>query len=308
MTSKMTFKTIRDFDVSGKRVLVRADLNVPVHHGDVTDTTRIDRLKPTIDYLVEHKAKIVLISHFGRPTREEKEKYSLSFLAPILSGQWGYDVEFAEGCTGPKGQAAVAALEDSHILLLDNIRFHSGEKTNDPELVKKLAALGDVYVNDAFSTAHRAHASTEGLAHALPAAAGLLMEAELNALSQALGTPEKPVAALVGGSKISTKLSVLNNLVKKVDYIILGGGMANTFLFAQGADVGGSLCERDMAEEANEIMDAARENGCEIILPVDCVCVTDLEENAPFEVQNAQSIKPDFKAVDIGPDSVKQDL
>jgi phosphoglycerate kinase len=300
----MTFKTLQDFDIKGKRVLLRADLNVPAEDGAVTDTTRIDRLKPTIDHLVNGGAKVVVLSHFGRPKGRDEEN-SLKFILPSLKKSWGVDVAFADDCVGADAENAVAALKDGQVVLLENLRFHAGEEKNDPDFTKRLAKLGDLYVNDAFSAAHRAHASTEGLAHILPAAAGLLMEAELNALNDALEAPKKPVAAIVGGAKISSKLSVLDNLVKKVDYLILGGGMANTFLFAQGVSVGQSLCEKDMADEARKIMATAKASGCEIVLPVDRVCVKEFGKGVPTEVRDVKDIPDDMEAVDIGPKTIE---
>ncbi len=300
----MTFKTIKDFDIKGKRVLLRADLNVPADAGSVTDTTRIDRLKPTVDALTKGGAKVVVLSHFGRPKGRDEEN-SLKFILPSLKQSWGVDVAFANDCVGADAENAVAALKDGDVVLLENLRFHAGEEKNDAEFTKRLAKLGDLYVNDAFSAAHRAHASTEGLAHLLPAAAGLLMEAELNALSDALETPKKPVAAIVGGAKISTKLSVLDNLVRKVDYLVLGGGMANTFLFAQGVNVGKSLCEKDMADEARKIMATAKDAGCEIVLPTDRVCVKEFGAGVPTEVRDVKDIPDDMEAVDIGPKTVE---
>ncbi|MEM6780899.1 MAG: phosphoglycerate kinase, partial [Pseudomonadota bacterium] len=231
----MSFKTLNDMDMSGKVALVRIDLNVPPDDaGNVTDKTRIERAKPTIDALRDKGAKIVILSHFGRPKGEAKPEFSLSFLPTVLKETWGCEVSFAEDCIGDTAKSAIANLNDSDVLLLENVRFHKGEEANDAAFVKSLAELGDVFVNDAFSAAHRAHASTEGLAHHLPSVAGLLMEAELNALQDALEAPQSPVVAVVGGAKVSTKLSVLNNLVQKTDYLVLGGGMANTFLFANG--------------------------------------------------------------------------
>lgn len=302
----MSFKTLRDFDLKGKRVLVRADLNVPSKDGMVTDTTRIDRLQPTIDYLTEKGAKIVLLSHFGRPKGGFEAEFSQEFLASVCAESWGHPVSFAKDCIGDTAAKAIAALKDGDIVLLENLRFHKGEEKNDPAFIAELAKLGDLYVNDAFSAAHRAHASTEGLAHHLPTAAGFLMEAELNALNDALETPQKPVIAIVGGSKISTKLSVLDNLVKKVDYLFLGGGMANTFFVAQGVEVGKSLCERDMVDEAKKIMETAKKSGCEIVLPVDRVCVTKFGENAAFEIRDAQDMPAEEEAVDVGPATIEK--
>jgi phosphoglycerate kinase len=300
----MTFKTISDFPLKGKKVLLRADLNVPAENGQETDTTRIDRQKPTIDALTAAGARVIVLSHFGRPKAKREEEYSLAFLQPVLKKQWSQDVAFANDCIGPEAEKAVAALKDGQVVLLENLRFHPGEEKNDPAFVKSLAKLGDIYVNDAFSAAHRAHASTEGLAHVLPTAAGLLMEAELTALQNALEAPKKPVAAIVGGAKISTKLSVLNNLVRKVDYLVLGGGMANTFLFAQGVEVGKSLCEKDMAEEARKITQTAEKAGCKIILPVDRVTVKEFGKGVPTENIDARALPADREAVDIGPKAV----
>lgn len=303
---QMSFKTLRDFDLKGKRVLVRADLNVPSKDGKVTDTTRIDRLKPTIDFLTGKGAKIVLLSHFGRPKSAADTEFSQAFLAPVCEKSWGQKVGFAKDCIGDDAAKAIAAMKDGDIVLLENVRFHKGEEANDQAFVSELAKLGDIYVNDAFSAAHRAHASTEGLAHRMPTAAGFLMEAELNALSDALEAPKKPVIAIVGGSKISTKLSVLNNLVQKVDYLFLGGGMANTFFAAQGVEVGKSLCERDMLDEAKKIMSTAEKAGCDIVLPIDRVCVTKFGENAPFEIRDANAMPAEEEAVDVGPATIEK--
>lgn len=301
----MSFKTLRDFDLKGKRVLLRADLNVPAKDGQVTDTTRIDRLQPTIDFLTKAGAKTVILSHFGRPKSAADTQYSQEFLAPVCAQSWGVKVGFAKDCIGDEANKAIAALQDGDVVLLENVRFHAGEEKNDTAFVAELAKLGDLYVNDAFSAAHRAHASTEGLAHRMPTAAGFLMEAELNALSDALEAPKKPVIAIVGGSKISTKLSVLNNLVKKVDYLFLGGGMANTFLAAQGIEVGKSLCERDMIEEAKTIMATCEKAGCELLLPIDRVCVTKFGENAPFEIRKTEEMPAEEEAVDVGPETIE---
>lgn len=302
----MSFKTLQNFDLKGKRALVRADLNVPAKDSKVTDTTRIDRLKPTIDYLTSKGAKIILLSHFGRPKSAADTEFSQAFLAPVCEKSWGKKVAFAKDCIGDVAAKAVAALKDGEIVLLENVRFHAGEEKNDAAFTNELAKLGDIYVNDAFSAAHRAHASTEGIAHRMPTAAGFLMEAELNALNDALESPKKPVIAIVGGSKISSKLSVLNNLVKKVDYLFLGGGMANTFLVAQGIEVGKSLCERDMVGEAKTIMETAKKAGCEIVLPIDRVCVTKFGENAPFEIRKTAEMPAEEEAVDVGPATIEK--
>ncbi len=300
----MNFQTLDTLDLKDKIVLLRADLNVPVKDGAVTDTTRIDRVKPTIDALISKGAKIVVMAHFGRPKGEAKPEFSLSFLPPVLETQWGRPVSFASDCIGENAQSEIAKLNAGDICLLENVRFHPGEEKNDPAFVKELAALGDVFVNDAFSAAHRAHASTEGLAHLLPSAAGKLMEAELNALNAALESPQKPVAAIVGGAKISTKLSVLNNLVQKTDFLILGGGMANTFMHACGIAIGNSLCEKDMAGEARTIEQTAKEHGCDIILPLDQIAVREFKENAPHEIAMSGEMKADQEGVDIGPQTI----
>jgi phosphoglycerate kinase len=298
----MSFKTLKDMNLKDKVVLLRADLNVPAKNGTVTDTTRIDRLRETIDYLAAHGAKTAILSHFGRPKGGYEAEFSLAFLPGALEKSWGVKVAFAKDCIGAPAQEAIAALKPGQFVLLENLRFHKGEEANDPAFARELAKNGDIYVNDAFSAAHRAHASTEGLAHLLPTAAGFLMEAELNALADALEAPKKPVVAIVGGAKISTKLSVLDNLVQKVDVLVLGGGMANTFLFAKGSDVGKSLCEKDMKEEAQRIMETARRSGCEIFLPADCVAVDEFKENAPSSVMPSDAIEG--MAVDIGPQAI----
>jgi phosphoglycerate kinase len=301
----MSFKTLSDFDYSGKYVLLRTDLNVPVKEGEVTDTTRIDRVKPTIDYLVERGAKILVLAHFGRPKGEALPEYSLNFLPEILERQWGYPVHFSMDCVGDQPERMKEKMKNGDILLLENIRFKKGEEKNDPAFTKELALLGDYFVNDAFSAAHRAHASIEGLANLMHSAPGLLMEAEINALTNALDAPKRPVMAIVGGAKISTKLSVLNNLAKKVDYMVLGGGMASTFLYAQGFEVGLSLCEKDMKDEALKILNTAKEENCEIILPIDRITVKEFGEHAPHEVTPSNAMPADREAVDIGPESVK---
>lgn len=282
----MNFKTIKDFGVNGKTVLLRADLNVPVRDGKVTDTTRIDRVKPTIDYLLSQNAKIVILSHYGRPKGQENPDFSLEFLPEELSRQWATPVGFGED-------------SNEQITLLENLRFNPGEEANDASFAEQLANLGDIYVNDAFSCAHRAHASTESITHILPSCAGLSMEAELNALNDALEAPETPVMAIVGGAKVSTKLSVLHNLVKKVDFLTLGGGMANTFLLAKGYDMGASLCEKDMIDEANRILTTAAQENCEIILPIDCAAVENLEEGASYTTERAEAFPSEKSAVDV---------
>lgn len=300
----MKFQTVKTLDIKDKTILLRADLNVPKQNNVVTDTTRIDRLKPTIDYLRTQGAKVLILSHFGRPEGEQNPEMSLVFLAPVLEQQWQTPVSFSQQCVGDIAQETAKHVKSGDVVLLENVRFHKGEKANDETFSKDLAALGDIYVNDAFSASHRAHASTAGIAQHLPSAAGLLMEEELNALSAALETPQKPVLAVTGGSKISTKLGVLENLIERVDYLVLGGGMANTFLAAQGYDMGRSLLEGDMLETARKIMDKAEKIGCEIILPRDVVTVKELKENAEHETVDVDSMASDHMAIDIGPKTI----
>jgi phosphoglycerate kinase len=299
-----TFKTLDDVDVRGKTVLVRGDLNVPVEDGNVSDTTRLDRLAPTIDEIADKGGRVVLLSHFGRPKGVTPEFSLKAIVLPALEEVLERPVAFAGDCVGPQAEAAVKALKDGQILLLENVRFHPEEEKNDPAFAKALAALGDIYVNDAFSTAHRAHASTEGIAHHLPSYAGRLMQAELEALSAALEAPKRPVLAIVGGAKISTKLDLLGNLVAKVDRLVLGGGMANTFLAAQGVAVGKSLCEHDMAEAVQEILGKAKAAGCEIVLPVDGVVAREFKADAPHQAVDNAAIPADAMLLDIGPKSV----
>lgn len=298
------FKTLAEADVAGKRVLVRADLNVPVKDGRVTDATRIERLAPTITDLVKRGAKVVVLSHFDRPKGKRVPEMSLRPLVPALASVLGRAVAFADDCIGAVAEEVVAALKPGDVALLENLRYHAGEEANDPGFIRALAALGEIYVNDAFSAAHRAHASTEGLAHVLPAYAGRQMQAELEALTAALERPKKPVMAIVGGSKISTKLDVLNHLAAKVDVLVIGGGMANTFLNAQGINVGKSLCERDLAETARGILANARGGGCEIFLPSDVVIADGLKEGAATAVCAVGAVPGDKMILDIGPASV----
>ena len=299
------FNTIDDLEVSGKTVLVRADLNVPMQDGKVSDTTRIDRLAPTLKELSSKGAKVVVLSHFGRPKNGPDAKNSLRNVLDALSAAVGQKVAFAEDCIGEKAKEAIAKVHGGAIVLLENTRFHAEEEKNDPAFAKQMAELGDLYVNDAFSAAHRAHASTEGVARLLPSAAGRLMEAELKALTLALEKPERPVAAVVGGAKISTKLELLGNMVRKVDLLVLGGGMANTFLFAQGTDVGASLCEKDMADQARAIMATAKEANCEILLPKDFVVAKEFKAGAANRVVAFDAIGADEMALDIGPATVE---
>ncbi len=300
----MTFKTIDDADVASKRVLVRVDLNVPMENGVVTDTTRIERIVPTIRDLSSRGAKVILLAHFGRPKGERKVEDSLKPVVEPLAKALGKPVAFADDCVGDVAAAAIDVLAPGEILLLENTRYHKGEEKNDPALVEKLAALGDLFVNDAFSAAHRAHASTEGLAHKLPAYAGRTMQAELTALGAALGQPKRPVIAIVGGAKVSTKIDLLENLVAKVDILVIGGGMANTFLAAQGIGVGKSLCEHDLAETAKRIMVKAEEAGCRIVLPVDAVVAREFKAGAASETVAVSAVPADAMILDVGPQSV----
>lgn len=299
------FNTIDDLDVNGKTVLVRADLNVPMQDGKVSDTTRIDRLAPTLTELAKKGAKVVVLSHFGRPKNGPDAKNSLRNVLEALSAAVGQTVAFGEDCVGEKAKAAIDGVQPGAIVLLENTRFHAEEEKNDPAFAKQIADLGDLYVNDAFSAAHRAHASTEGVAQYLPAAAGRLMQAELEALTKALEKPERPVAAVVGGAKISTKLDLLGNLVKKVDMLALGGGMANTFLYAQGVDVGASLCEKDMADQARAIMETAKASNCELLLPKDFIVAKEFKAGAAHRAVPADGIGADEMALDVGPETVE---
>lgn len=300
----MSWKTIDDLDLRGKIVLVRVDINVPVENGHVTDATRIERIVPTVRDILAAGGCPVLLAHFDRPKGKVVPSMSLRLLVPELQKHIGAPVHFAEDCIGGPAKRAVAALPKGEVLLLENTRFHAEEEVNDAAFAASLAALGDVYVNDAFSAAHRAHASTEGLAHLMPSAAGRLMEAELKALQAALGAPQRPVVAVVGGAKISTKLDLLANLSRKVQYLIIGGGMANTFLAAQGVPVGKSLAEHDLAETALEILRAAGEAGCEVVLPVDIVVARAFRENAPSEILGVDACPPDAMILDAGPMTV----
>lgn len=297
------FKTLADLDASGKTVIVRADLNVPMQDGTVTDLTRITRFVPTLRQLSAQGAKIVVISHFGRPKGRD-DSQSLKPLAPILAQQSGLTVHFADDCIGNSVVCAVRSLSAGDVLLCDNLRFHGEEEKNDAGFAQELAKLGDIYVNDAFSCAHRAHASTEALAHLLPAYAGLLMEEELKALDAALENPARPVMAIVGGAKISTKLDLLNNLVAKIDVLVLGGGMANTFLAAQGVNVGKSLCEHDMLDQARAIAEKAQKNNCALLLPIDGLMATEFKANADHVITATDAIPADRMMLDIGPASV----
>ncbi|MBW7837622.1 MAG: phosphoglycerate kinase [Sphingomonadales bacterium] len=298
------FRRITDLDVKAKRVLVRADLNVPMQDGKITDDTRIRAVVPTIEALLNKGAKVIVLSHFDRPKGKVVPAMSLKPLAPALAATLGKLVSFAEDCIGDVAAAAVANLQPGDVLLLENLRFHAGEEKNDPAFAAALAALGDIYVSDAFSCAHRAHASTEAIAHLLPSAAGLSMEAELNALENALGNPMRPVAAVVGGAKVSTKLDVLTNLVAKVDDLIIGGGMANTFLAAKGVHVGKSLCEHDLADTARDILKRAAAAGCRVHLPSDVVVAKEFKAGAESRTVRADLVAADELILDVGPASV----
>jgi phosphoglycerate kinase len=297
------FRTLDDLDVRDKRVLLRADLNVPVKDGKVTDATRIDRLVPTIEALIQKGAKVVVMSHFGRPKGPDPA-LSLRPLVEPLSHAIGRPVQFAPDCIGPEAEGVVTALKPGEVALLENLRFHPEEEKNDPGFAHQLAALGDAYVDDAFSAAHRAHASIEALAHLLPAAAGKNMQAELEALSAALENPQRPVIALIGGAKVSTKLDLLNNLTDQVDKLAIGGAMANTFLFAKGQPVGRSLCERDLADTARAVLAEAEKRGCEVILPVDAVTAETLEPGVVTRTVGVNAVPPTAMILDLGPQTV----
>ncbi|TWD54118.1 phosphoglycerate kinase [Agrobacterium vitis] len=300
------FKTLDDLsDIAGKRVLLRVDLNVPVSEGKVTDATRIERVAPTIKELSAKGAKVILLAHFGRPKGEVVADMSLSQIVAAVEEVLDQAVAFASDCIGDAAATAVAAMNNGDILLLENTRFHKGEEKNDAGFTNELAKNGDIYVNDAFSAAHRAHASTEGLAHILPAYAGRTMQAELEALQKGLGEPAHPVVAIVGGAKVSSKIDLLMNLVNKVDALVIGGGMANTFLAAQGIDVGKSLCEHDLTDTAKQIMTKAEASGCTIVLPVDGVVAREFKANAANETVDVSAIPSDAMMLDVGPKSVE---
>ncbi|RRQ52258.1 phosphoglycerate kinase [Sphingorhabdus wooponensis] len=302
----MAFRTLDDLgDIKGKRALVRVDLNVPMADGRVTDETRMRALLPTVLELADKGAKVLLLAHFGRPKGAKHSEMSVSMVLDSLQEVLGREIMFVPEITGDVVAQSVGILADGDIALLENTRFWSGEEKNDPELARAVAANGDFYVNDAFSAAHRAHMSTEGLAHVLPAFAGRAMEAELKALQAALGAPEHPVAAVVGGAKVSTKLDVLNNLVTQVDHLIIGGGMANTFLAARGVNVGKSLCEHDLADQANAIMDAADSAGCTVHLPYDVVTSREFRANPPIRTVNVHEVAADEMILDVGPAAVE---
>jgi phosphoglycerate kinase len=300
------FKTLDDVDVRGKRVLVRVDLNVPMQDGKCADWTRIARLAPTLSELVSKHARLVIMSHFDRPGGKVVPTMSLKPLAAALSQSLGHSVAFATDCIGPAAKDVVNHLRDGQIALLENLRFHKGEEKNDPEFAKELAALGDLYVDDAFSAAHRAHASIEAITKLLPSYAGRLMQAELEALTAALEKPERPVMAIIGGAKISTKLQLIGNLAKKVDRLVIGGGMANTFLAAQGHAIGKSLSEPEMLKTALDILAEASKDGCSIMLPVDAVIAREFKAHAAHETVSVMDVPNEAMMLDIGPATVRQ--
>jgi len=301
----MTFRTLDNVDVAGKRVLLRADLNVPVRDGKITDLTRIERLSPTIRELIGKRAKVIVCSHFDRPKGKRVPEMSLAPMAAALGEVLGQHVRFVEDCVGVAAEQAVELLQPGGVLVLENTRFHAGEEKNDPDFAKGLAKLADIFVNDAFSAAHRAHASTEGVAHLVPSYAGRLMQAELEALDAALGNPQRPVAAIVGGAKVSTKLELLGNLVGKVDVLVIGGAMANTFLAAQGKGVGKSLQEAEMHATARDILAQAASSKCRIVLPVDAVVASEFKPNPPTQTVSVDAVPADMMILDVGPGSVK---
>jgi phosphoglycerate kinase len=300
----MAFKTLDDLDLAGKRVLTRVDLNAPVRNGAVTDDTRLRAVAPTIRDILAKGGKPILLAHFGRPKGARVPEMSLRVVQVALAAALDATVEFVDDCVGPEAEQAARDLGAGRVLLCENTRYHAGEEKNDPEFAAALAKLGDVYVNDAFSAAHRAHASTEGVAKLLPCCAGRLMQAELEALGKALGAPERPVIAVVGGAKVSTKLELLGNLIEKVDQLVVGGAMANTFLLAKGAPIGKSLAEPDMVDTAKAILDKAAGSGCEIVLPSDVVAATAFEAGADSVTVPADETPADRMILDAGPDTV----
>jgi phosphoglycerate kinase len=299
------FRTLDDIDLRGKRVLLRADLNVPVKDGIVTDATRIERLAPTVETLIEHGAKVIVMSHFGRPKARPDPAYSLRPLVePLKKAIGGREVIFASDCIGEEAKRVVGQLRPGQVALLENLRFHKGEEENSRDFARALAELGDVYVDDAFSAAHRAHASIEALARLLPAAAGKLMEAELAALAASLESPARPLLALVGGAKVSTKLDLLRFLIGKVDILAIGGAMANTLLLAEGKEVGRSLCEREMADTARHLLALARERNCRILLPEDAVVAPELKEGVATQQVTVDRLPANTMILDIGDKAV----
>ena len=295
-------KTIKDIDVKGKKVLVRVDFNVPVKDGKVSDDTRIQAALPTLNYLLEHGASLILCSHFGRPKKGPEAIFSLKPVAEHLSKVMNKPVAFAEDCIGPVAEAAAKALKQGDILLLENTRFHEGETKNDAKMSEQLAALADIYVNDAFGSAHRAHSSTEGVAHLLPAVAGFLMEKEIKYLGQAIANPERPFVAILGGAKISDKIGVIKNLLNKADYVLIGGGMANTFFKAKGYEIGDSLVDNDAIDTAKELLGIGSEK---LHLPIDVVIAEIIDNSTPTKVISPNSVPAGWKILDIGPETVK---
>jgi len=304
--SSSPFPTLDDVAVAGKRVLVRVDLNVPMENGVITDATRIDRILPNIREISQKGGKVILLSHLGRPKNGPEAKTSLKPVAVALEHHLGHYVSFASDCVGDVAKSAVAEMKDGDILLLENTRFHKEEEKNDKAFVDALAELGDIYVNDAFSTAHRAHATTEGLAHKLPAYAGRTMQLELEMLTSMLAHPQRPLAAIVGGAKVSTKLELLGNLMRRVEYLFIGGGMANTFLAASGKPIGKSLCEMDLADVARRIMADAEAANCQLVLPVDAIVAPKLEANIPTRAIDIDEISENEMILDIGPRSISK--
>ena len=302
----MAFRTLEHAEFAGRRALVRVDFNAPMDGGRISDHTRLRAALPTIRFLSERGAKVVLLAHFGRPEGKRTAEDGLRPIVEPLSDLLEQPVAFADDCVGPGAECVVAALENGSVALLENLRFHKGEEANDPEFVVELAKLGDLYVNDAFSAAHRAHASTEGLARALPAYPGLAMQRELEALDAALGQPQRPVLGIVGGSKVSTKLDVLKNLVGKLDALAIGGGMANTFLAAQGHEVGASLCEHDLGDTARAIVAEAEARGCRLLLPVDVVVSDRVEPGAAATVRRLDAVEAGDRILDAGPETVRR--
>ena len=302
----MRFRTLDDADLQGRRALVRVDLNVPMEDGQVSDDTRLRAAKPTVDKLRAGGAKVILLAHFDRPKGKVVPAMSLEPIVAPLGQVLGCPVAFAEDCIGSKAREAVAAMQPGDVLLLENVRFHAGEEANDAGFADAVAANGDLFVNDAFSAAHRAHATTVGLAHRLPAYAGEQMRLELDALDRALGHPERPVMGIVGGSKVSTKLDLLKHLVTKLDKLAIGGDMANTFLYAQGHDVGASYCEKELAETAREIIRLAGQNNCKLFLPLDIVVAEKLAPGAPARVRDVGSVDDDERILDAGPETVER--
>src|SRR5215213_3391913 len=297
------FRTLDDAELRNKRVLLRLDLNVPTENGQVTDATRLERVVPTIREIADKGGKVILLSHFGRP-KERDAKNSLKSVAAKLSEIIGRPIGFVDDCVGQRADAVIKAMKPGEIVCLENTRFHPGEEKNDPDFTAQIAELGDLYVNDAFSAAHRAHASTEGLAHRLPAFAGRSMQAELEALDAALGSPKRPVVAIVGGAKVSSKIDLLENLVARVAALVIGGGMANTFLVAQGVNVGKSLAEPDLADTARRILEAARKANCAIVLPVDAVVAKEFKAGTTVRTVPLDAVAPDDMILDVGPKSI----